>query len=287
MTTEPYYKYFIRSHWHGRVETPAAIGAKFLNTLDALSGIDPIFSDWKIVDFPNPSSGDELTDGLNIKALPLASARPRIADIIENYVVRDDANEPDPDSGYHAYGTTNVFTGPRALGFTVNAGGKCDGGTFLQFGWLTGPPDLTIVTYPLCKAALLAINAVWRAPWACAPVFRCGSIAVPDVEIVPGGLVATKIESVTRVPLDPTFPYSIFHTPWIAYLSAEHAAGITLSRDILTERTPDGGLLMSATTDRLDPMNPEHVRRARILAEVMIARFDGSSGLIRTAEAAQ
>jgi hypothetical protein len=28
---------------------------------------------------------------------------------------------------------------------------------------------------------------------------------------------------------------------------------------------------MSATTDRLDPTNPEHARRARILAETLIA----------------
>jgi hypothetical protein len=59
------------------------------------------------------------------------------------------------------------------------------------------------------------------------------------------------------------------------------------TRDILTERTPDGGFLMSTTTDRLDPDNPEHARRARIIAEAMIARFDASSGESRTAEARQ
>jgi hypothetical protein len=56
------------------------------------------------------------------------------------------------------------------------------------------------------------------------------------------------------------------------YLSAEHAVGVTLGREILTERTPDGGLLMIATEERLDPTNPEHVRRARILAETLIDR---------------
>jgi hypothetical protein len=96
-----------------------------------------------------------------------------------------------------------------------------------------------------------------------------------------------KIEIVTQLPLDPTFPYSIFHIPWIAYLSAEHADGIALPRDIVTERTPDGGLLMSATTDRLDPDNSEHVRRARIITEAMIAHFDASSGLSRSAQAYQ
>jgi hypothetical protein len=46
---------------------------------------------------------------------------------------------------------------------------------------------------------------------------------------------------------------------------------VKIAHEILTERMPDGGLLMSATTDRLDPMNPEHVRGARILAETLIA----------------
>jgi hypothetical protein len=63
----------------------------------------------------------------------------------------------------------------------------------------------------------------------------------------------------------------LFHVPWIIYLSAQRAAGVTVARDILTERAPDGGLLMGATTERLNPMTPEHARRARILAETMIA----------------
>jgi hypothetical protein len=274
MTTKPYYEFSIHSKWHGRVESPAAIGAKLLKTIDALSRIDPVFSNWLISDYPNPSSGDPDTDGLNIKAIPLEAARRRIAEIVENHVVRGDAHEPDPDCGYRAFATTSEISSPRGANVSVNAGGKYNGGTDFGFGRYTWrPPDLTIVTYPLYKAALLAINTVWRAPWACAQAFRCGTISVPGVEILPG-LVATRIDSVARV-------------PWIAYLSAEHATGITLTRDILTERTPDGGLLMSATTDRLDPDNPEHVRRARIIAETMIARFDASSGASRSAKAPQ
>jgi hypothetical protein len=42
--------------------------------------------------------------------------------------------------------------------------------------------------------------------------------------------------------------------------------------EILTEHTLDGGLLMSVTTQRFDPANLEHVRRARALAEMMIER---------------
>jgi hypothetical protein len=42
--------------------------------------------------------------------------------------------------------------------------------------------------------------------------------------------------------------------------------------EILTERTPEGELLMSATEDRLDPTVPDHWRRARMIAEIMVAR---------------
>jgi hypothetical protein len=289
MTKAPHYKYFIRSKWPRRLETPAVIGAKFLKTLDSLSSIDPVLSDWKIDDFPNPSSGDEITDSLNMKAVPLAVARPRMTEIIENYVRRDDAYEPDPDWGYHASAATSEFSGPSAASISVDAGGKYgDGSTFFGFGLSNGmePPDLSLVTYPLFKTVLLAVNAVWRAPWACAQAFRSGTVSVPNVEVAPG-VIGTRIDSVAPLPLDPTFPYSIFHIPWIAYLSAEHAAGVTLPLDILTERTPDGGLLMSAATDRLDPDKPEHARRARMIADVMIARFGASSGWSRSAQTHQ
>ena len=161
----------------------------------------------------------------------------------------------------------------------LKAGGRDGGDTFLEFGRSLEPPDLTIVTYPMYRAALLALNAIWRPRWVCAFAFRTGTVSVPGVEVAPG-VVGTRIDSLASVPLDPTFPYSIFHIPWIAYLSAEDAIGITLPSDILTERTPDGGVLISATTDRLDPMKPEHARRARVLADLMIARFGPSSKLM-------
>jgi len=74
------------------------------------------------------------------------------------------------------------------------------------------------------------------------------------------------------VPSDPTFKDSVFHIPWIAYPSTPLAAGVTLPREIITEHTPDGGHLMIATTDRLDPKNPEHLPRARLILETMLAR---------------
>jgi hypothetical protein len=146
----------------------------------------------------------------------------------------------------------------------------------LEFGFFSDvPPDLTIVTYPVCKAALLAINAIWQAPWACAQAFGSAPVMIP-VDI--GGVQGTRLKSAAPLPRDPNFPYSIFHVPWIAYLSAEFTAGVKLPPEILTERMRDGGLLMTATKERLDPDNPEHARRARVLAQTMIKQTGHSSG---------
>jgi len=95
------------------------------------------------------------------------------------------------------------------------------------------------------------------------------------------GAQAFRLDSVPQVPGDPTFPDTIFHIPWIAYLSAPRAAGLRLPREILTERTPDSGLLMIACKERLDPTNPKHLRCARILAEMMIARTGVSPSVTR------
>jgi Immunity protein 52 len=261
---EPFYSYFIRSGWKGRVESPAALGAKFVMTLDALSRIDPMFANW------------ELAAAFDSPTVPLDEARSNIAGLIEDCVSRDDFHEPDPYFGYHPKALAGDSRDARSVIFGLNAGGEHDGSTKLTFGFFSNvPPDLTIVTYSLCKAALLAINAIWRAPWACAQAFDSAPVMIP-VNI--GGVQGTRLESVAPLPRDPTFPYSIFHVPWIAYLAKEFAAGVKLPPEILTERTRDGGLLMTATKERFDPDNPEHARRARILAETMIKQTGHPSG---------
>jgi hypothetical protein len=282
MTAKPNYTYSLRSEWPRRVETPSAIGANFVDMLDALSRVDPIFGDWILLDPPNPSSGDAMTDYLNIKLVPLDAARQRITQIIENNVSLNDAREPCPDEGYAGLARVGGWhDDSRTVHMRLEAGGPNGGSTALGFGKRLEATDPTIVTYSMYRAVLLAINRVWRPRCACAYAFRVDRISVPGAEVAPG-VVGTRIDSPVAVPIDPTFPYSIFHIPWIAYLSAEDASDVTPPRDILTERTPDGGILMSATTDRLDPMNFDHARRARMIADLMIARL-GSDGRAQAA----
>jgi hypothetical protein len=261
------YRYFVRGHWLGPAdEAPAVTGAKFLKTLDALSDINPFFAGWQFTGSWQLPGEHRLSFVLpeehRSSFVPLAAARNRIAEIVERGVYIDDFNKPCPEYGHSVMAGAR---GPRYVAFTAST--KCQSFD-LSFGEYNIASDLSIVTYPLFKAALLAINSVWDAQWSCALAFRNDVVKVP-IDFAPG-VPAFRIDSTTQVPLDPAFPKSIFHVPWIAYLSAERSAGVTLAREILTEPTPDGGLLMSATTERLDPTDPEHVRRARILAETLI-----------------
>lgn len=253
------FRYGIRSKLSAHPESPASIGAKLLNTLDALSRIDPIvFSNWQVMDYPA------------VDSLPLAMARPRIAAIVDNNVSRDDFGKPEPDEGYSAGAYTGHGLSPRRMSLRINAGGTDAGETDLEAGEYNMFPDSAIVKYAVFKAALHAINAIWPPAWACAYAFRSDFIKVP--EDYGAGVQGYRLQSLPPVPSDPTFPYSPFHITWLAYLSAPLAADVKLLPEIKTERTPDGGLLMIAAEQRLEPTDPEHLRRARILADTMIAR---------------
>lgn len=258
--TQISYHYFVRGCWTGPAdEKPVVTGAKFLRTLDSLSGIDMLFSGWQVY------RNWQIAEDERPRFVPLDSARDRIAEIVEQGVSRDDRDRSDPRYGY-TVGATAGARGPRRVAFNARTGLQF---FELLFGEHYLESDLTIVTYPLFKAALLAISAAWDAQWSYAQAMRNEFVELP-MDFGPG-VPAFRIEAAPQVPLDPTFPRSIFHVPWIVYLSAKYAAGVALAREFLTERTPEGGLLISATTDRLDPTNPEHARRARILAETLIA----------------
>jgi len=260
MTTSINYQYSVRGSWLGPAdEKPAVTGAKFLQTLDALSDIDPVFSGWQF------TGAWQIPEEHRSEFVPLVAGRERIAEIVEQGVYIDDFDEPCPELGHSVIAVAGP-RGPRRISLTASTTRQS---LDLQFGEWNIASDLSIVTHPLFKAALLVISAVWDVQWACAQAFRLGAVKVP-IDFAPG-VPAFRIDSVDRIPLDPTFPRSIFHMPWMAFVSAERSAGLRVVRDIATECADNDGLLMTATMARLDPTNREHVRRARILAETLIA----------------
>jgi immunity protein 52 of polymorphic toxin system len=234
------YDYNIRFDFPRRLESAAAVADRFLKTLDSLSHIDALFTAWRVIDSRGRASR------------PLAEVRSQFADIVARNVVHDDQG-PSPEEGYHASAMVGKFEDPRSADFSVRAGGRLKNYGNLEFASWRVTPDPAIVIYPRYRAALLAINAQWQPVWACAFAFKMEYYKTP---LAPGA---------------PLFPYSRFHVPWIAYLSAPLALGVQPPADVRTERAPDGGLLITTTEERLDPTNPEHLRRARIVADTMIA----------------
>jgi hypothetical protein len=250
------FKYSIRAHPLKNEGNPESIGNRLVRTLDALSASDPlVFTNWHVTDLPAKTS------------VPLPAARSQIGAIIEKNVSHDQLGQPTPDyGGYDAMAFTFVEDVSRLVHLWINAGGRYDGQVWLQTGTPMIPVDLSIVTFPIFKAALLALVTNWPLPWICAHAFRSNVAMVPV-----HGEAGYMLESHPMVPQEPAFPRSPFEIPWIGYLSSDLAAGVKLTSEIQTERIAGGGLLMIATEDRLDPDKPEHLRRARIIAETMIA----------------
>lgn len=230
-------RYKIRADLPGKVESAAVIGKKFLETIDALNRTDPIFPSWVVLNAATRSS------------IPLAQARARMTELTENSIDRNDE-----DWGYLMIARTPARRRTsQSFILTLRAGRKREGDISLDLGDLGTFSDRTMVTYPLFKAALLTINAIWRAPWISACVYKTDYFKGP---FLPGM---------------PEFPYSRFHLSWISYLSASLAAGLELPPEIRTERTPDGGILMIAAEERLEPTNPTHMRHSLIISKTMIA----------------
>jgi hypothetical protein len=119
-----------------RKESPAEIGAKFLNAVDALTRIDHLFADWEVLDLPA------------MQSLPLSDARPRIAEIVENNVVRDRHGVPQPKSGYHGIGVTQNVAPSRVVTLRAEAGALFGRGIRLEFGDILNPTDPLILSYP-------------------------------------------------------------------------------------------------------------------------------------------
>ncbi len=236
------YSYEIQSSWGRCPEKPAEIGTKFLQTIDALSRIDPMFSGWGVQIKPDSLEGQ-----------PIENVRADFTRFVEANVWRDDLDRPTPHEGYKLLAATNFHTEDpsKSLALSVRAGSVYGNKNSLQAGSGSSPPDSKLITYPVFKAALLTMLSSWPASWANVRVSLWGH----RPEGPPG---------------EPPFPYSGYQMPWMAYLCAERAAHISLPPGIPSERTPDGGLLMIAAKTRFDPSDREHMARSRVLAEILI-----------------
>lgn len=236
------YNYGVSAQWRIEPTAPAVLGERFLQTLEAIAAAAPEAGVWKVL-------GMRTTKGLTIE-----EARRITAQWVEENVVEDEDDGPQPEQGYWLLGTTSPTDTPTSLELSATVGGKFGDSIEFQIGDDETPPPPTMITYPLFRTALLTIIALWPSVWANAYAFEM------------------DYDAASSAPGVPPHPYSPYHMPWLSYLSAPLTDGLTLPDGIMSERTPDGGLLMIAAEERLDPTNPDHMRRSRQMAEIMIER---------------
>jgi hypothetical protein len=224
--------YYIRGSWEGRAETPDELASRFLRMIDAFKEIDPVFSLW--------------TCGAR-RPTKFEMVRDRYAEEIAAGLARSDWGEPTPVYGYW-FGIRTRDT-PDDCTFVIrcNAGGTVKesfpNAVTLETSSLANlEPDPAVVSHRVFRSALLAIVDAWD------PV-RVGAYSRKLIQLNDSA--------------------SDFPAAWIQYLSPWLAQKITPPSTVLVEYLPNGGLLMSATTETFDVDNPAHLSAARDMAAAM------------------
>ncbi|WP_158917390.1 Imm52 family immunity protein [Caulobacter sp. S45] len=248
--------YSIESVWLDRTENPKFIGEKFIATLNSLSRGNQIFRNWGVSDVPESHDLAALEDAHNIS---LDQASENITDFVKGHIhYYEDTNQLDKDFGYDLLAFNNFEedenTNPKDLIVAITAGAKFKNRANFMAGGYWMEPDPSVVTFPIFSLAIRTLIRIWAPTWANARAGGWNDAA---------GSIPSAYKALWG---------QHFLAPWMSYLSAPLAEGLHPPPDILAERLSDGGLLMIATEDRLDPTNPEHMRRAKLLADIMLQR---------------
>ncbi|MDR3512762.1 MAG: hypothetical protein P4L73_14090 [Caulobacteraceae bacterium] len=251
----------IRSYWRPDGEQPEAIARNFLATIDRVNQLDPSIANWDVVDLPN------------LTGYPLVEARARMPALVAHNVHRDLDGQPDPNGGYWSCAMSNDAPGrdgdDKSKTFRVTAGSKWRNCAEFEVGSLGAPPDPALVTYPLYRQVLEIVASIWPAPWAWARAIM--SRGDEGRSWTPPAAGATKDEWLASM-LAAQPPPSV-EVPWMLYLSAPFAEGLAPPPELSVERTPGGGLILSAMLERPAPENPDHLRRGRMLGAIMDERL--------------
>lgn len=245
------------------VETPSAIGERYLRTLDALSRIDPVLNGWVI--WEGKATLDDLLawasagsqEPAPIKAVPLEHARRGMTGLVETSVQLNDWGEEQPDEGYNLVASNKYNGSPRNVDVSVTAGSEFDQNWWsVNFGERgPGVIDPSLLTYPIMDGIFRTMTANWPTPWA-----RLQGVVV-EYEDNPGIVGRTSVV---------TFRHDI---TWMGYLSAALAPGFTPPADLISERTANGGILMLTGEERPDPANTDQMRRSDLLTTIMDKYF--------------
>lgn len=231
--------YGIEACWHIEPTSPAMLGKKFLDILDAISVVSPRDGQWEL---GKPPYREEI--------FTIEEVRANTAQWVEKNAVIEDG-VADPEAGYKLLALVLAEPSSRMMSLVGRIGGRLGDTIRFRVGDAVGASDLETATYTLFRTALLAIISSFPPVWATA------------------SFSLRKPESLPSMPTASPQPMASYSGPWLSFLCAPLAEGLIPPVGVPCERTPDGGLLMIAAEERFDPLNPDHMRRSRAIAEVM------------------
>ncbi len=220
---------FIKGRWEARAETPEELAARFLRMIDAFKAIDPIFRFWAC-NYRRPRNFETLRDSF--------------AREVAAKVAQDGSGNRYPEFGYRFGAYTRDAPEGGSFIIECKAGATAQNAfpndvTMATFG---RNPDPEIVDYRLMRSALLAIVDAW--------------------EPVKAAAFSNQLFVRSR-------EANYFREAWIQYLCPRLAEKITPPSTVLSEHLPNGGLLMTATTETFDVDNPAHLKAAQDMAAAM------------------
>jgi len=250
--------YSISGKWWDDMENPAEIGEQFVALLDRIEPAMPAKTVWILGDFAGVDvhAGPEAITSVN---LLLADVRKDMTAFVERNDIKDEDGSTDPRNGYLliAMGSEDgsEFGSSKSIHVVANVGSHWGNEISFEVGSHIKFPDRTSTTYPAYKGALEAMAATFPCPYVWARYY-----IATETKWVPSD-IGMRAEQGERL--------QIFDGAWIAYLSPPLAAGLAPPPDLFPERTPGGGLILSAVKDHIDPSNPDHVRRAQRLQAIL------------------
>ncbi len=192
----------VQAHWERRAETPEALAARFVQMIDHVQRIDPVFALWTCVS-KHPKKFE--------------TVRNHYAQEVAAGVIKNDWGEPEPIQGYRFGAVTREQPRDSIFAVCIRAGSTYpwpfphDITFSTNLGFI---PDPALTTYSVFKPALLAIVEVWD------PV--C-AMSCPDPLL-------------TQAP-----PNTYLHESWIQYLCPWLASLVTPPASCIAEHLPDGG----------------------------------------------
>ncbi|WP_020174477.1 Imm52 family immunity protein [Methyloferula stellata] len=179
------------------------------------------------------------------------TVRDHFEDIVMDSVSIDDDGDPELEYGYGPFACTRDVAGPLVFGINTSLGSCLNNTNYVDLHTNSAEiPDPRIITYKIFKAALLGIVEIWD-PLDCR---------------------ATPHELLKLIDSD-----GYFRAVWMQYLSPPLARLITPPATSINEYLPNGGLLMSATTETFKVDNPSHVAVACDIADATAPLNEGSN----------